>query len=403
MTNSDKNHTDWNTYRRSANEGAKSTPLDWLILWPPWATRTLAQWLNSNPIMVLLRALEPFGVLVAVIGIWFAVVQTLSTYEELRHTREQTRLARESFEADRVVREMTLDAFAWEAFERARISPGDVGQYQALAALRETKNGDFTNVNFSRIDFTRADLSNLTLQLAIFDAALLRSADFRGSDLRSARFGDKAALDGADFRGARLKSTRFLTVDLPEARFDNTTLERAEFHGTALGETNFASSRLRKIEISNPELFYTNFSFATLEQVQFTVPEMKGVDFEGATIIASQLTSLHSDDLKPLCPDGSQAMLRRKFWRVNFKDATLTCNDNAPSGGLGCTSLHFVDLLEVNLSHTKFNGTDVSGTDFRRSNVTQRQVAGMCWFADWCPPKLPENINPPPLCELEID
>lgn len=403
MTDSDKTYPDWNTYRRIANEGAKSTSLDWLILWPPWATRALARWLNSNPIIEFLRALEPLGVLAAVIGIWFAVMQTLSTYEELHHTREQTRLARESFEADRVVRNMTLDAFAWEALDRAQNSPGNVGQYEALAALREIKKGDFTNVNFSRIDFTRANLSNLTLRRATFDAATLRLADFRDSDLRSARFGDKAALDRADFRGATLESTHFLTADLPEARFDDTTLERTEFHGTALGETNFASSTLRKVKISNPELFYTNCRSATFDQVEFTVPEIKGVNFEGAILIASQLTSLHTNDLTHLCPDGSKALLRPKLWRVNLKDTTLKCSSDAPSGGLGCTSLHFADLLEVDLSGTEFEGTDVSGTDFRFSNVTQRQVTGMCWFADWCPPKLPEDFDLPPLCDVEVD
>ena len=147
-------HPDWNTYRKAAKQGASSSPLDWLTLWPSWATRAFRRCLNHNPFIELLRAMEPLGVLVAVIGIWFAVIQTQSAHEELEHTREQTRLARESFEADRLVREMTLDALAWEALERSRSSRGDVGQYEALVALRETKKGDFTHVNFSRMDVT---------------------------------------------------------------------------------------------------------------------------------------------------------------------------------------------------------------------------------------------------------
>ena len=375
------------------------------------AIGTLTEFLKRNPIIDLLRALEPLGIMFVVIGVWFAVIQTQSAKEELKQAREQTRISQEAFAAERPVREMTLVSLAWEALERARNTRGVTGQYDALAALRKLRKADFSYANLSGIDFRRADLSRLQFSHSNLSGAMLDAADFKDANLTAATVTNDASLVESDFRGATLTSTTFSHVNLAGTIFEGNKLIQTKFYATALGETNFQNSYLEEVAFQSAELFETDFSNATLKRTSFTVRKMTGVKFHSAKIVASKLTSYRQpnlktfakkSDMKSLCLGESNEALRFQLYNAEFRNAELTCHGNAAlSGSSACTSFHFANLNDVDFTNATFSGTDVSGTDFRETNLTPTQVGGMCWFADWCPPILPGHLQPPPLCEAE--
>lgn len=405
MTDMDPNAQEREAYRREAQQGRGPAGNDSLTRRLGRALRTLANWIRANPFSELLRALEPIGILVAVVGIWFAVIQTLSTQEALESAHEQTRLARKALEDERPVREMTMVSLAWEALERARQNRGASGQYDALRALRRLGKTDFSDADLSSIDLRQADLRSLEFNRADLTGGLLDRADFTKAGLREAVFGGTSLVESI-FLEATLDSTKFISANLAGTRFDNTILNNTTFLGTTLPWTKFLESKLKGGKISNNYLIGTNFSGATLDGVRFIVRNMRQVDFSSATFVATQFDferSFQLGDVSPkdLCPDGSHTNLRRKFSQVNFKDATLTCHDAEVPGGVGCTSLTFVDLVDVEFEGTNFVGTDVSGTDFRKSRLTQEQVDGMCWSRDSCPPLLPDDLKTPPSCTAE--
>lgn len=182
------------------------------------------------------KIVEPWGILVAILGVCFAGYELNTT---------------------RTLREVTLFAMASEILQKAREvdevlevdSPtAQVGQVGVLTAMarngfnmeginaRHTRlddarlaNARFQDAHFWGASFIGTDLSRADLENTTFSTAVFSSSDSRGCI-------DHANLSHADLTNSQLIGTRLIHVNLEGANLEDAHLVETEFLGIDLRE-----------------------------------------------------------------------------------------------------------------------------------------------------------------------
>lgn len=166
----------------------------------------------------VVKALEPWGILLAVIGLGFS----LWAFEIDREDRREDRKNREE---DRVNR-----------------------------ALAQFANGFGRAEAWSVLQRNSVDVSGLRA----------RAAHLPGEDLSA------LDLSHADFESAQLRGAQFQMSDLTDTIFVNARMSDAELHGSVINRTDFCRADLSGINFAEAELIGANFYLANLANTDLT-------------------------------------------------------------------------------------------------------------------------------------
>lgn len=193
--------------------------------------------------------IEPWGILLAIVGLFFA-------WSEIAEDRAERR-------QDRHLHEATLFVLASEMLQKAReidsandeAASAQIGQVRALekavssgisleginAHLVRLDHGDFTNGDFSHSNLSGATFLGTTFSRANLRNALLSRSIFRPADNRGQlEFPD---LSETNLTDARLINTQFWFVNLKGANFSRARLDGAEFVGVDLTDVIYLTKQ----------------------------------------------------------------------------------------------------------------------------------------------------------------
>lgn len=164
----------------------------------------------------IVKILEPWGILIAVVGLLYTVIQF---QREAEHR-----------EGERQVFKDTKINFAWERIEASRCNVRRNGGKGWVDWSNCTRN-DIGQIRALRliIDDQRFDLDGISLQMMY-----LNGAKFNGVSLKNATFA-QSKLKGANFDNADLKGTDFSYTEVTEAVFSTANFDfdgiRDQFFG----------------------------------------------------------------------------------------------------------------------------------------------------------------------------
>ena len=164
--------------------------------------------MSMKTIGQFLKAAEPWGVALTVIGLEFTAWQ----FSVERADREEDRVNR------------AIGQFA-----------DGIGRSDALSVLRRN-NVDLRYMRARDAFLPQTDLKNMNLNGIDFSGAILSGANFRGATLNRASFAG-AILDGANFTGANLTGSDFTGASVGLTTFANAKLIKTKFIG-AVFDTN---------------------------------------------------------------------------------------------------------------------------------------------------------------------
>jgi len=153
-----------------------------------------------------------------------------------------------------------------------------LGRADELSQKRLDFSGYQQNQRGEDIDF-----SKLNLRDATFTNSYLNRAQFSGKDLT-----------GADFTNAYLHHPNFTNANLTNVKFSSThrcdgsiflgaILEDTNFSGAQLTSSNFEGVDLSNSDFSNSKLYYSNFKSAQINDANFTNADLTKTDLSGTT------------------------------------------------------------------------------------------------------------------------
>jgi hypothetical protein len=209
--------------RRAEVQRGWAVPFVWIEHRLEWVAYGLSRW----TFLEVLRYLERFGVLVAVI-FYFA-----ESGDRVKQKHYQ----------------------AWQVINSAQGKGGNGGRIEALEEL-----------NADGVSLVGVELSSAFLQGVRLKKAMLARATFDGADARDAE------LTGADLQDASLRSTNFR----------NARLDGVNFHGSILDDADFAGTSLIGADMTGVSLENADLRDADLQGVKWTaVRSVKGANVLG--------------------------------------------------------------------------------------------------------------------------
>ena len=301
---------------------------------------------EETTLAYLLRSLEPFGLVIAVFAIGFAVHEltltrdeiefnrnvgqaTLQEIEESSRSREETT---EEIQHGRLSREATLFSLAIERLQVARELENETDEYGRIRELAATYVSDNKRYCSSiggeskqysvragqiplletlvhlEIPLNSIQLNDVNLVIPryrgtrcladgiVLEGAQLESANLSNSNLLCANLVDAQLID-ARFKGSCLRGVKFKDADLTEADLRNADMRRADLRDTCL-----AGARLKGSNLLNADFAGANFTGVDLE----------GVDLGGAD-------NLEEEQLDQACASGRVEGLPRKWKEVKLE------------------------------------------------------------------------------------
>ena len=241
---------------------------------------------------------EPWGVVLALVGVGIALITIVVDLED----RQSERI----FRAWQVVR----------TFEVRNEEPAGVGAQgsslrEALELLNREFDGFLCIPGFGRVSglFTgdrrrdcffpkkrRESLAGLLAPGSVLWRADLRDADLRGADLRGADLRG-AYLTYAQLNGANLSGAHLLTAELTDAFLDDVDLR-----DTRLVRANLEGAGLKDADLRDAVLFAADLSYTYLTGADF-----EGADLEYANLMGAGLTEvmLGGANLTEACLSGA--------------------------------------------------------------------------------------------------
>ncbi len=238
--------------------------------------------------------------------------------------------------------------------------------------------------NFSQANLTRAVLDNTVMQDTCFVGARLDHVTMIGvqvgqTDFSEASF-DSFKLIGMKIEGGddpsdlldRLENLSFdlednlIPIDLTQARFCRTNIDRALFLGAIGKNLDFTQTRLYKTALLHSKLTESNFTGALLEQLVVAMSSsLAGSIFSGASVLKS---FLHKTDLSRTDFKGAN-LHQSHFGQADFTDADLSYV-KAGAARFERANLLRTTFLRANLSGANFRASNLASTSFDEATLT---------------------------------
>ena len=192
-------------------------------------TRSQAMWPRVQWVLLAVhrgvRELEPWGILLAVLGLGF----TLWSFQIERANREEDRINRAISQFGSGIGR--IDALA--VLLRNAVDLRALKASNAFLPGAPLIGADLEFADFSDANLIDANLSNANLTGVTFRDAYLSGADF-----------SKAILLGADLRDTNLSGADFSDAYLVDANLSGTNLHEADLSGAILGGANLSGADL---------------------------------------------------------------------------------------------------------------------------------------------------------------
>ena len=185
-----------------------------------------ADWLDSWWPIKLLRVLEVFAILIAIVAFWLELDQR-RTDRAVRHAALFAQIAQVQGLPDddrRWALKASVKALVDEGIAMPGINLSGVGLTAAKLA-----GADFRRANFRGATLTAAELRNANLEGARLAYTVLEGANLVGADL------SEVEIKETQFMEANLTAARLRRVDLSEGDFTAATLNFADLSGSIVG------------------------------------------------------------------------------------------------------------------------------------------------------------------------
>ncbi len=158
------------------------------------------------------------------------------------------------------------------------------------------------------------------------------------------------------------------------------------------------------------ELFSRKLQSAKLEGHDLTVFNLSDADFTNANLERANLSHVHWENVKFTNATLNNAIISESILKIVRFDNTKLIGANLTGVKMEGADLRWAEMEGANLSGAKMKGADLSGAKMKDADLggaemegakglTQNQVNSACFSEDSEPPILPENLEPPPLCE----
>lgn len=208
---------------------------------------------RARSIQAFAKNLEPWGILLAVIGLGI----TLWTFKIEREDREEDRINR------------AISQFS----ER-------IGRIDALNVLIRNKV-DLRYLVAPQAFIAGANLSGLDLTGANFESAIMDEVSFSKTILKKINF-QHSSLENSKFVESKLVEISFKDANLVSANFSSAFFESVVIEYTSLHDTNFLNAHFMKTNFDNLLISSSNFSDASFYDVNFTDVVFEDVNFSGS-------------------------------------------------------------------------------------------------------------------------
>ena len=340
------------------------------------------------------KAIEPWGILIAV----FALVFTLVEFDEDRMARAWQLLATDAPGNSGKI-------WALEYLGRARLCHDSVPGFNLLPEYLQESLSDRSCP--PREPLIGLDLSpqhetggGTYLAGVRLERGYLTEVDFSEAILTSANLTDaqlsRADLPGADLSGANLARARLIEADLTAARLVDANLSgarlfQADLPGAFLREAEFPSAFLSQADLSGTDLFRANLSGAQLFRADLGGANLSEADLSDAQLIRANLTGarLFRADLTGA-----------RLFRADLTGADLSEADLADAV-LDNATLTDVDLENASFMGANLNTANLSGTtgDLRQASA----IDGLPLECRQNPARITVAGEPPPFEILAVD
>jgi uncharacterized protein YjbI with pentapeptide repeats len=206
--------------------------------------------------------------------------------------------------------------------------------------------------NLEVIDLSGAKLWQGMLRGANLSSAVLRETDFYRAELQKANFSASVAtrtkFAEADLQGAILDGARLQFADFYAAKLGRASLQSATLYGS-----NLEYAQLQGANLEGAQLQGADLTGAWLQGADLTRAQLQGANLEGAQLQGANLSGaiLSGANLKGANLDGA-----------NLKNVWLSGAD------LSDAKLRGADMRYAKIGGAKFDGTDLSACDLRKSN-----------------------------------
>jgi len=190
--------------------------------WPE--IKAIARWGQR-----FIRGIEPWGILVAVVGFGFAFTEFQEARKERREAAAVRHAQLELMLIDRLKAAREADRAYWDArevapFDRRPVS--DRGQKEVIEAM-VLSGVPLSCRDLTNVDLTGVDVSGGEFAFTDFSGSRLVSANLTGADLSG------AWLIGTDLALASLSGAKLRDAVLTKARFFQTKLDGVDWEGAS--------------------------------------------------------------------------------------------------------------------------------------------------------------------------
>jgi len=287
-------------------------------------TRKLAERYDQTTFAHVMRCLEPLGLVIAAVGIVFALYQLALSREEMRLNRsvaeatlreiaessEMRELTRRELQEGRISRQANLLGLTLERVQAAREwdrRPNQDGKVPERAATYMVERR--MCVHHLGTQFVARAGQIPLLETMVNFGIPLQDIDLSNVNLVVLRYNETCEPPGINLAGAQMISTNlsnsnlwcaaFNDAVLTKATFNHACLRNANFTGAALDNVQFFSSDLHGAKFNNACLSGANLAWANLEDADFS-----GADFRGLSLNQVDLSgalNITQDQLDQSC------------------------------------------------------------------------------------------------------
>ena len=256
-----------------------------------------AEWYESRPFAQLLKAVQPLGTLVTVIGLVIAIIALFATILEIRESQ--------------TVREATLYVLVMERIALARKSDSgkkatiekEDGNWRCSTGTKQLSARAGQIPVLERMVRLNISLRDIVLRDTNLVVARTRRAQ-REEELRGINLGG-ADLSHADLRNTNLRNALLSDANLASAQLDKSCLREAvligaHLKGVDLENSDLVGADLSKADLTDADLYRADLFRATLTGAIFTNADVSGADF-------SRAKGLSQAQLDSACADPEEA------------------------------------------------------------------------------------------------
>jgi len=253
---------------------------------PLWSASTY----TARPIHRFIKAAEPWGIGIAVMGFGLSALMLVIDLED--------RQAERTFRAWEVVLSAQDNPnggnsikLALEYLNRQYTPPAWMCG-EGIRLISESLTGNWTRTCFipkkDRASFSAAKFPNVRLRGVNLMEADLTSTKLSGADLREAHL-MKANLSLAYLAGAKLSKANLSGASLRLATLTGSVLDKADLHGVDLLGANLTATHLKGANLREANLREADLREANLEGASLFEANLSDASLKGTNIVQSQL------------------------------------------------------------------------------------------------------------------